>query len=294
MHAEQVDVTTDVVARLVAAQLQRWGGLEVRPLESHGTVNALFRLGDDLVLRFPLEPRVDTAMRDSLVREQDIARRIAACTPLEVPEPLALGEPGEGYAGWWTAYRWIPGEPASAENLDDPTRLAKDLAGFVRALHAMDTGGPTWPPGNRTGPLSTKSDGVRQGLAQSTRLVDVPAVAQAWARCLTADDHAGPDVWIHADLMPGNLLASSGRLTAVIDLGTVGVGDPAVDLMPAWNLFGPQAREAYRHALEVDDATWERGRGWAIVQSTAALPYYVDSNPAMAGTARRTLAAVLE
>ncbi|MFG1953106.1 phosphotransferase [Micromonospora sp. NPDC048830] len=125
-------------------------------------------------------------------------------------------------------------------------------------------------------------------------LTDTAGVARAWRRCLDAPPHAGADVWLHADLMPGNLLVRDGRLAAVIDLGGVCVGDPAVDLMPAWNLLSPAARETYRRALGVDDATWERGRGWAILQAAMALPYYVDTNPVMADTARRTLAAVLE
>lgn len=294
MHAGQVDVTADVVGRLVAAQFPAWGGLGVRPLASDGTVNALFRLGQDVVLRFPLEPRADAAQRDSLVREQDSARRIAAHSQLEVPEPLALGAPGEGYDGWWTVYRWIDGEPATPENLADPEAVARDLADYVRALHAMDTDGRSRSTGARGGPLAERVDPVREAFEQSTELVDVPALQRVWSRCLAAAAFPGPDVWIHADLMPGNLLVDAGRLTAVIDLATVGFGDPAVDLMPAWNLFGQPARDTYRRELAVDDATWERGRGWAIVQAIVALPYYVDSNPAMAGTARRTLAAVLE
>ena len=125
-------------------------------------------------------------------------------------------------------------------------------------------------------------------------MTDTKGIARAWDQCLRAAPSVEPDVWIHADLMPGNLIVRGGRLVAVIDLGTVCVGDRAVDLMPAWNLLPPDARETYRRALDADDATWERGRGWAIVQAAVALPYYVDTNPSMAETARRTLTAVLE
>jgi aminoglycoside phosphotransferase (APT) family kinase protein len=131
-------------------------------------------------------------------------------------------------------------------------------------------------------------------MAQSTELTDVPAVTQVWERCLATERGDRADAWLHGDLMPGNLLVRDGRLAAVIDCETVCIGDPAVDLMPAWNLMSATARSAYRQALDVDDATWERGRGWAIAQAIAALPYYVDSNPVMASTARRTLVAVLE
>ncbi|MGW4497946.1 aminoglycoside phosphotransferase family protein [Micromonospora sp. NPDC004336] len=293
MHADQIDVPVDVVTALVADQFPRWRGLPVRPIASHGTVSALFRLGEDIVLRFPLRPGLDPELLDDLRREQESARRIAAHVPLQVPEPLALGEPGEGYPGPWTAYRWIPGETASADGIGDPVGFAHDLADFVRALHGMDTGGRAWDGRTRGGPLPARDDYVRRCLAKSGHLVDTSRLAPVWQECRDAAPHGGPDVWIHADLMPGNLLVRDGRLAAVIDLETVCVGDPAVDLMPAWNLLPPHARESYRRALGVDDATWARGRGWALVQAIGALFYYVDTNPVMADTARHTLDAVL-
>ncbi|WBB70995.1 aminoglycoside phosphotransferase family protein [Micromonospora sp. WMMD812] len=291
MHADQVDITPDVVAALVAAQFPRWADHSVRPVVSHGTVNALFRLGEDIVLRFPLQPGPD--VREALTGEQENARRIAPQVPLPVPEPLALGEPGPGYPGSWSAYRWIPGRIAGDASIDDPLRFARDLAGFVAALHRADTGGATWNGLSRGGPLHDMDRYVRRYLAESTHLVDTTGLARIWAACLDAPAHGGPDVWLHADLMPGNLLVRDGRLAAVIDLGAVCVGDPAVDLMPAWNLLNPAARGVYRRALGVDDATWERGRGWALVQAIGALAYYVDTNPVMAGTARHTLGALL-
>ncbi|MFI5486790.1 aminoglycoside phosphotransferase family protein [Micromonospora echinaurantiaca] len=292
MHTDQVDVPVELVAALVADQFPRWRAHPVRPVVSHGTVNALFRLGDEIVLRFPLRPRPD--LRVELEREQGIARRVAAHLPLPVPEPLALGEPAEGYPGPWTAYRWIPGEPVGTRILGDPDRFARDLAGFAAALHAIDTGGRSWAGHGRGGPLRDKDGYVRDSLAASTGLVDTARLARLWDRCLAAAPHDGADVWIHADLMPGNLLVRDGRLAAVIDLETVCVGDPAVDLMPAWNLLSAGARETYRRALGVDDDTWQRGRGWALVQAIGALPYYVDTNPVMAATARHTLAALLD
>jgi aminoglycoside phosphotransferase (APT) family kinase protein len=294
MHADQVDLTADTVAHLVADQFPQWRDLPVCALNSHGTVNALFRLGDEIVLRFPLRPSVDTESRDALLGEQDNARRVAAHVPLPVPEPVGFGEPGKGYAGLWTAYRWIPGETASSGSISDPDAFAHDLAGFISALHGIDTLGRTWDGLTRGGPLHPQDEYVRRCLDESTHLTDTVRLAQSWKRCLDAPIHDAADVWIHADLMPGNLLVRDGRLAAVIDLGAVGIGDPAVDLMPAWNLLSAGSRETFRRALGVDDATWERGRGWAIVQAIGALPYYVNTNAVMAQTARHTLCAVLE
>ncbi|MFF0315827.1 aminoglycoside phosphotransferase family protein [Micromonospora sp. NPDC005252] len=294
MHADQVDVSADVVAALVAEQFPRWRGLPVRPLRSAGTVNALFRLGTEFVLRFPLRPSADPALRDTLRQEQEHAVLLAAHLPIAVPEPLALGAPGDGYPGWWTAYRFIPGETAQPDRIDDPEVFARDLATVVVALHGVDTGGRSWPGFGRGGPLADQDADVRAALAVSGELTDTAALAEVWDRCRNARRDDPVDVWIHADLMPGNLLVRDGRLAAVIDLELVQVGDPAVDLMPAWNLLDPGSRETYRRALGVDDATWERGRGWALAQAINALPYYVDTNPVMADIARHTLRAVLD
>ncbi len=293
MHADQVDVTAAEVAGLVAAQFPQWRDLPVRALTSHGTVNALFRLGADLVLRLPLRPDAGAGRRAALLAEQEHARRITAHVPVAVPQPVALGEPGEGYPGWWTVYRWIPGETVGPRTVGDLGAFARELAGFATALHRLDTGGRAWNGATRGGPLVNKDDEVHRALAESTHLVDTDRLARIWARCRDAEP-ATADVWIHADLMPGNLLVRDGRLAAVIDLEGMCVGDPAVDLMPAWNLLPAGARDAYRRAMDADDAAWQRGRGWAIVQAIVALPYYVDTNPVMARTARDTLAALLD
>jgi aminoglycoside phosphotransferase (APT) family kinase protein len=292
MHADQVELTAADVAALVADQFPRWRHLTVRPLTSHGTVNVLFRLGADLVARFPLRPAAGPGRRDELLRVRDSTRRLAPLLPLAVAEPLAVGAPGAGYPGWWTVYRWIPGETAGLDVIADGDGFARDLAGFVTALHSVDTGGRVWDGRSRGGPLAGQDDEVRRALAESTRLVGTDRLAEIWARCRDADP-AKAGVWIHADLMPGNLLLRDGRLAALIDLGALATGDPAVDLMPAWNLFDEPARTAYRHATGADDATWARGRGWALVQAIGALPYYARTNPVMADTARRTLDAVL-
>jgi len=184
--------------------------------------------------------------------------------------------------------------PAHA-TIADEQLFARDLAGFVRELWAIDTDGRHWGGGQRGGPLSSRDGDVRRGLTASVGLTETSRLADVWSRCLAVPAPLPrDDVWIHADLMPGNLLVRDGRLCAVIDLGMLCVGDPAVDLMPAWNLLGPRARDVYRNELGVDDSTWERGRGWAVVQGIVALPYYVESNPVMAETARHTLRAVLD
>jgi aminoglycoside phosphotransferase (APT) family kinase protein len=289
MHEEQVDVTVGIVAGLVAEQFPQWRDLPVRAVRSHGTVNALFRLGEEVVLRFPL--RASPARRNELLAEQANSRRFAAYVPVAVPEPLGLGAPGPGYPGAWAAYGWIAG--STAEAADGVERLGRELAGFVRAVRGVDAGGRSWNGQGRGGPLDAYENWVRHSLARSAGMVDTERLGRLWEQCRDVPRGGTADVWLHADLMPGNLLLRDGRLAAVIDWGTAGVGDPAVDLMPAWNLLDRGGRAAYRKILGTDEATWERGRGWTILQGIGALWYYAETNPVMAETARRTLTAVL-
>jgi aminoglycoside phosphotransferase (APT) family kinase protein len=73
-----------------------------------------------------------------------------------------------------------------------------------------------------------------------------------------------PPVWFHGDVAAGNLLVRDGRLAAVIDFGTSGVGDPACDLVLAWTMLSGDSRAVFRETLGLDDDTWDRGRGWAL------------------------------
>ncbi|CAL9272149.1 hypothetical protein SUDANB5_00595 [Streptomyces sp. SudanB5_2050] len=280
-----------LVRRLVAGQFPRWGELPLERFPSGGTVNAMYRLGDDLVVRLPL---VEGGAGD-VAREREWLPRLAPLLPTAVPEVLGAGEPAEGYPWPWSVYRWLPGELPVAGALTAPEPLARDLAGFVAALREVDL--PHAPRAHRGGPLATLDAETRAALDALRALpeegVDCDALTAVWEDALRAPDPDGPPVWLHADLMPGNLLVDGGRLSAVIDFGCLGTGDPACDLFPAWNLLPPSARKVFREALDVDDATWRRGRARTLSQALIALPYYRRTNPAMAGNARHVIRAVL-
>jgi aminoglycoside phosphotransferase (APT) family kinase protein len=212
--------------------------------------------------------------------------------PLAVPAPVAIGRPGEGYPFDWSVCRWLPGTDASG-TITDLERAAVDLAGFVRALRKVPvTGAHPRPAGGRGGPLAQHDERVRWSVAQLAGQVDGQAILRSWQESLDAPVWDGPQVWVHGDLLPGNLLVVDGRLSAVIDFGGLNVGDPACDLQPAWSLFDGASRARFRAELEVDDATWLRGRGWALFAVTA-LAYYRDTNPGMVRQATRTVDRVL-
>jgi aminoglycoside phosphotransferase (APT) family kinase protein len=238
----ELDIDVGLVRRLLAAQFPRWAELPIEPVTSAGTVNALYRLGDDMALRLP---RVEWAVED-VDRERRWLPRLAPLLPVAIPVVLGKGVPAQGYPWPWSVYRWLDGENPTIERVADPAQLAADLAAFVTALHRIQPA--DGPPSYRGVPLATQDGATRVAIAQLRRVIDTDAASAAWDAALRAPEWPDPPVWVHADLMPGNLLVRDGRLSAVIDFGTVGVGDPACDLVVAWYLL-PALGERDRRRL---------------------------------------------
>ncbi|MEV7181671.1 aminoglycoside phosphotransferase family protein [Kitasatospora sp. NPDC093679] len=291
MHPGMHPVDGDLVRRLVAGQFPRWAGAAVVRVPSGGTVNAMYRLGEDMVVRLPLV----AGGAGDVALERTWLPRLAPHLPTPVPEVLGAGRPAEGYPWPWSVYRWFAGENPGAGALGEPVLLAEDLAGFVAAMRSITL--PAAPQAHRGGPVASLDAATRAAIEELRGIpeegVDCDAATSVWEQALRAPVPDGPPVWLHADLMPGNLLVADGRLTAVIDFGCAGVGDPACDLFPAWNLLPADAREVFRAALDVDDATWTRGRGRTLSQALIALPYYRRTNPVMADNARHVIRTVL-
>jgi aminoglycoside phosphotransferase (APT) family kinase protein len=287
MHEGEVDVDATLVERLVASQFPRWAGLSVREVRSTGTVNAIFRLGGGLCARLP---RVEEWARD-LEREWRWLPRLAPHLSLRVPEPVAMGGPGDSYPFSWAVYRWIEGQPYADDSVRDERRAAEDLARFVAELRRVEPVDGA-PRGGRR-PLRELDAPTREALGAARGAVDFEAATAAWERALEAPPWEGRPVWVHADLLRPNLLARGGRLCAVIDFGAVGIGDPAADVIPAWSVFGRAGREAFRDVLGVDDGPWKRARGYALHQAAMIIPYYAKTNPRFAALAERTVGEVL-
>jgi aminoglycoside phosphotransferase (APT) family kinase protein len=299
MHEGELEIGTALVAGLLRAQFPAWADLPLRRLSHSGTDNAVFRLGDDLLVRLP---RIDWAAGDVL-KEAQWLPRLAPQLPLPISVPLELGHPREGFPWHWAVYAWLEGEDASAAAVPDLNRLARDLAGFVRALQATPTWGQT-PTGllktSRGGPLAGRGEDTLAAIQTcgDLGLIEVAQARRVWAQAVQAPVWTAAPVWIHADLKPGNLISRGGCLSAVIDFGGLTLGDPALDLMPAWNLLTAESRAAYRQALTPGNESWlpdawTRGRGWALSTSVIALPYYRHTNPGLADICRATIAAVL-
>ncbi|MGD3109898.1 aminoglycoside phosphotransferase family protein [Streptomyces sp. YGL11-2] len=291
MHPGPYPIDDDVVRRLIAGRFPQWAGLAVERVTSGGTVNAVYRLGEGMVVRLPL----GEGGAQDVVREREWLPRLAGRLPVPVPEVLGAGEPAEGYPWPWAVYRWLVGETPVEGELGEPVLLAQDLAGFVAAMRCVTL--PGAPRAHRGGPLASLDASTRAAIEELRGIpqegVDCDAAVAVWEEGLRAPGWDGPPVWLHADVMPGNLLVEGGRLASVIDFGCMGVGDPACDLFPAWNLLPADAREVFREALGVDDAAWSRGRARTLSQALIALPYYRRTNRAMAHNARYVIRAVL-
>jgi aminoglycoside phosphotransferase (APT) family kinase protein len=292
LRPDEVFIDVALVRRLLAAQFPRWADLPVKPVAKSGVDNATYRLGEDMSVRLPRFPR----WVGQVEREQRWLPRLAPHLPLAIPVPLAEGTPAEGYPYPWSVYQWLDGDNATLERITDPRQAALDLARFFGALQRIDPAGgppPEWSNGFRGVPMGDERDSaavetrMRTRIAALDGLVDTGAVTAVYEAAVAAPAWDAPPVWIHGDPAPTNMLVTDGRLSAVIDFGTLAVGDPACDLIAAWTFLDAETRDVFRAALAVDDATWARGRGWGL---TGVLPSPADlADPARAPHARRRL-----
>jgi aminoglycoside phosphotransferase (APT) family kinase protein len=292
MHADEVNTDPSLVSRLLADQFPQWRDLPIEPVESSGTDNAIYRLGEDMAVRLPHIP----GGTGTIDKELHWLPKLAPLLPVAISQALAKGSPGQGYPWHWSVHRWLDGESVNVERMADPVGLARDLGGFVAALRRIETAGGPIPghDGSRGLPLARRDAATREAIAQLDGVIDTRAVTAAWEAAVRAPTWQRPGVWIHGDLLSGNVLVDGrGRLSAVIDFGCMVVGDPACDVMAAWTLFSAEGREAFRSAIGVDDAAWVRGRGWALSFALIALPYYMHTNPVFVRDARHVIREVL-
>jgi aminoglycoside phosphotransferase (APT) family kinase protein len=292
MHRDQLTVTADTVRSLLSAQFPQWRRLAVRSVSSQGTVNALFRLGDELVARFPLQPGDVAATRHWLEKEAQAARELFGRTRFCTPEPAALGEPGPGYPLPWSVQTWLPGNTATDDDPGQSAGFASDLAEFIGGVRAIDTAGRVFSGHGRGGDLHSHDAWMQTCFERSAELLDVPALRRLWSELRELPRRA-PDTMAHGDLIPGNILVRGGRLSGVIDVGGLKPADPALDLVSAWHLLEPGPRQVLRTDLGCDDLDWERGRAWAFEQAMGLVWYYRLSNPVISAMGRRTLERIL-
>lgn len=284
-------IDVSLVRRLVDAQFPQWAHLPITPVAVSGWDNRTFHLGAEMTVRLPSAAHYAA----QVAKEQRWLPRLAPYLPLPIPQPVAMGAPAFGYPWHWSIYRWLDGAPATTDNVADLGVFATALADFLVALQQIDANdGP--PAGvqnfHRGGALAVYDAETRRALHDLAGKIDTVTATAVWEAALASSWEAAP-VWVHGDVAASNLLVQDGKLCAVIDFGTCGVGDPACDLVIVWTFLTDASRAAFRAALPLDDATWARGRGWALWKALILLAGHVQSSAIEATRTQRTLDAVL-
>ncbi len=287
MHDDEIAIDVELVARLIAVQCPHWSDLALRPVEPWGTDNAIWRLGEDLVVRLP---RIAWA-KEQPAKEAKWLPTLASHLPVSIPEPVALGRPDCEYPFAWSVHRWVPGELAGPDTIRDRSAFADSMLDVIRGLRKAPIDGAP-PPHNRARPLAEYDESARQAISSAADLVDAEAAVKVWEAGLAAAPHRGALRWVHGDL-EGNCLVLNGHLSGLVDWGSACVGDPAVDVQVAWSpLFTDESRARFLERLNPSDATIERAKAMAIQQACAALPYYLNTYPLIVERSWKKLAAL--
>jgi aminoglycoside phosphotransferase (APT) family kinase protein len=284
-------IDTSLARRLIDTQFPQWAHLPIAPVDVDGWDNRTFRLGSELTIRLP----TGDWYAQQVDKEQRWLPVLAPQLPLPIPTPVAQGEPDAGFPYPWSVYRWLEGELASKARIDDLSGFASSLAGFLNALGRVDaTGGPL--PGQhnffRGGPLATYADEALDAIDKLGSEIPRDAALRVWEDAMSTTWERDP-VWFHGDVAAGNLLVRDGRLAAVLDFGSSGIGDPACDTVIAWTFFSGPSRDRFRARLHAEDGTWSRGRGWGLWKAMIMLVGQLERDDPEAGATRRVIDEIL-
>jgi len=288
---DRSSIDATLARRLVDRQFPQWSALPIAEVEVDGWDNRTFRLGSELTVRLPS----GAWYAKQVEKEQRWLPVLAPQVTLPIPTPVAEGAPDAGFPYPWSVYRWLDGDLAGDAPIADLPRFASDLAGFLRALGRVDaTDGPG--PGehnfHRGGPLTTYAQETHDAIAALGAEIPRGAVERVWEDAMRTTWDRAP-VWFHGDVAVNNLLVRDGRLGAILDFGSSGVGDPACDVVIAWTFLSGAARDRFRADLGADAGTWSRGRGWALWKALITLVGYLERGSPRAALPRRDIREVL-
>lgn len=290
LHDNEITITTALVRQLVDEQLPNYVALPLTPLRESGSSNLLFRLGNELLLRFPRQPGGGVAIN----KELHWLPQISPHLPIATPEIVALGQPAANYPEHWSVVRWLEGDLPIACSPQDPatpqrSSLAIDLADTIVALRSIDvTAAAAQDPSlrwYRGRPLAEFDSATRRNIQRCRSLtgldLDMDKASAIWDDALKVPEAHGiaADRWYHSDLVAENLLLTNGRLSAVLDFGGLAVGDPTIDLHGAWEVLDAPARAVFRKRVRATDAQWLLGRAWALGVALGAFTYYWNTMP---------------
>jgi aminoglycoside phosphotransferase (APT) family kinase protein len=287
LHNNEIDIDVKLVQHLIQTQFPHWADLPIGLFEAGGTENVLYRLGEHLVIRLPRIPEAVAPLE----KDTTWLTMIAPHVPLGIPKQLALGQVSPAFPFPWGLYQWLEGTDLFTNPVANFEQLALDLAGFIKALQQIKI--PISPPPSRGIPLHLEDTAVRESIALLPDEFQSKILEKIWQNALNAPLWNGTPVWSHGDLHGANLLCQNGRLSAVIDFGALGVGDPVFDYASAWQVLDAPSRGLFRDILELDDTTWLRACAKALRSAALAYPYYLHTNPVLTGIARYSIEQIL-
>jgi aminoglycoside phosphotransferase (APT) family kinase protein len=293
MHDDQLHIDEEIARHLIHEQFPHWRFKRVRDLATDGTVNAIFRIGEDLTARFPLRSAEPEEVAAELLRDGAAMRELAEWCPFPTPARVAVGAPGHGYPLPWAVQTWLPGEVATPAGLANSRAFAQDLTALVHSLRAANTEGRAFNGVGRGGVLDDSDSWMEVCFRESTTLLPVDQLRALWSRFRELPN-PDADVMTHGDLIPGNLLVAGERLVGVLDGGGFAAADPALDLVAAWNMLDAAGREFLRSELGCGEREWQRGAAWAFIQSMGLVWYYRESNPGMSALGKIALTRILD
>lgn len=288
LHSDEVAVDCKIALELVLQQFPYWADLEVRKLNVSGSDNTIFKLGKDKCIRFP---RIEEASYHAK-KEQKWLPKLAENLALKIPFPIGVGVPSDLYPFYWSVFEWIEGDTAFEINVSDNEGVALELAHFIKSLRKIDV--------NHDSPISKRGRGlevqdyeVLEAISKLNDEYDGTVLLKLWRDSLDVPNYLDYPVWMHADLLPSNILIKNNKLASVIDFGLMGVGDPSCDLISAWSIFNKTSRKIFLDELQVDEESYLRGRGWALSIALKVIPYYRKTNQELVTVARRIITEIL-
>lgn len=305
IHDDEPDTSEQVVRVLLSAECPQWADLRIEYLKTSGTDNAMWRVRiedePDVVVRLPRRPQAAAGVMQELAVLQQIETATIG-SMVATPKVRHVGQPHELFPHHWSVLEWIDGTDAWTvrERLDAQPlyELANDLARAILAIREVSTDSVKLrAPGSRGGPLVALLDGLDEWLRNprwnASGLFDATAVKRLAAEAREVVDEPIDECFVHGDLIPGNLLVTADRLTAIIDWGGAGRGDSAQDLAPAWSVLNAGERSAFRHAIGASDAAWIRGRTFELEHAVGGVLYYVPKQHPLGDVMARTLGRLL-
>ena len=280
----KLDISVVTVQSLVQQQFPELANLSIEPVACGGWDNKTFHLGDSMSIRMPSSKEY----AHQVAKEQKWIPFLASHLSIQIAQPIAMGKPFPDYPFCWSVYRWLDGQSANILGDDqlDYVVIAQQLAQFLYELHQIDaTGGPVT---DRGGSPVFYNDEALAAIAKLEGVIDTVAAKAVWSKAI-ASRWQKPPVWAHGDLSSGNILVQNRQLSAVIDFGSITIGDPACDLVIAWTFLHGESRQIFKKLMNLDEDTWARAAGWALWKAMITLVAMEDRTTLQARKQRQII-----